>query len=106
MAISEKQKTVCQDHFRAMAYTLYAMGDGRDGSEPWKLQQTHMGGFIQAVELLEVMSREEVQQIIDEVHLEVFGEARLDRRERIDGIDAKVERGDWESFDAPAWTRR
>ncbi len=62
-------------------------------------------GFSEAAQLLKLLSLEEVQQIIDEAHLEILGEPRLARRERLDGLGAKVARGEWDEFDKPAYER-
>jgi len=34
-----------------------------------------------------------------------LGESRLERRERLDGLDAKMERGEWDFFEDPAYER-
>ena len=94
-----------KEHFAKLVHELYSLGDGRDGSEAWQLHRARVRGFQECGRLLGLIDLEDVQTIIDAAHLDIFGEARLDRRERIDGIGAKAERGEWDDFDAPAYER-
>ena len=94
-----------KEHFARLVHELYSLGDGRDGSQAWQLHRSRVRGFQECGRLLGFMSLEDVQIIIDAAHLDILGEARLDRRERIDGIGAKAERGEWDDFDAPAYER-
>ena len=94
-----------KEHFAKLVYELYSLGDGRDGSEAWQLHRARVRGFQECGRLLGLMSLEDVQTIMDAAHLDIFWEARFDRRERLDGNGAKAERGEWDDFDAPAYER-
>ena len=99
------QKAALLAHFEQLVTALYALGDGRDDDEEWYRHQARVRGFQEAARVLELVTVEEVQVIIDAAHNAAFGESRRERRERIDGTDAKVERGDWDSFESPAYER-
>ena len=92
-------------HFEQLVQMLYALGDGRDASEEWYRHQARVRGFQEAARVLELITVEEVQVIIDTAHAAAFGESRRARRERLDGTEAKVERGEWDSFESPAYER-
>jgi len=99
------QRQTTADYFAELARELYRLGDGRDGSEQWELHRARVRGFQEAARLLGLLSLEDVQSIIDAAHLEILGESRLERRERLDGLAAKVERGEWGDFEGPAYER-
>lgn len=102
---TQQQAAQLRRHFAELVRDLYKLGDGRDGSRAWQECRGRVQGFSEAAQLLKLLSLDEVQQIIDEAHLEILGEPRLARRERLEGIGAKVERGDWDEFDKPAYER-
>lgn len=101
----QQQLEKARNYFIELVRALYKIGDGRDGSEEWRLHQARVRGFQEAARLLEIFTYEEVQQIIDATHLEIMGETRQERRARLDGVDEKLEQGDWDAFDAPAYER-
>ena len=101
----KEQFNIAQEHFIGLLRGLYTIGDGRDGSEEWRLHQARVRGFQEAARVLEIFSYEEVQQIIDATHLEIMGETRQERRARLDGVDERLEQGDWDAFDTPAYER-
>jgi len=94
-----------KNYFTDLVRELYRLGDGRDGSEQWVLQRARVGGFQEAARLMELLSLDDIQAIIDAAHLEILGESRLERRQRLDGLAAKVERGEWADFEGPAYER-
>jgi hypothetical protein len=75
---------------------------GKDNSE----QRLRAQGFIHAGELLHLCSRQQVQQLMEKVHLEVFGISIADRKP-----SAQVRRqqalqlGDYAYFEEPAFNR-
>ena len=105
MPTVREQKASLLAHFEHLVQALYALGDGRSGSEQWYCHQARVRGFQEAARILELMTVDEIQMIIDTAHTAAFGESRRERRERLDGTDAKVERGDWDSFESPAYER-
>ena len=104
MSKSDQIKQV-SDRLTELVRDLYRLGDGRDGSPEWELHRARVRGFQEAARMLGLLTAEDVQAIIDAAHLEILGESRLDRRERLDGLDAKVARGDWDDFEGPAYQR-
>ncbi|WP_100644694.1 hypothetical protein [Alteromonas facilis] len=63
-------------------------------------------GMLQAAELLNILSRDDAQQLIETVHVEVFGEtteARADRKRRLQELK---ETDPDEYFATPAIERR
>lgn len=75
---------------------------GKDNSE----QRLRAQGFIHAGELLQLCSRQQVQQLMEKVHLEVFGISIFERKP-----SAKARRqqalqlGDYAYFEEPAFNR-
>lgn len=92
-------------HFEMLVRDLYAMGDGRDGDTAWQLHLARTKGVAEAGRILGLVSADDIQLVIDAVHLDVLGETRDARRERLEGTEARVERGDWDFFEAPAYER-
>ena len=92
-------------HFEGLAKSFYELGDGRDDNEDWHRHRARIRGFQEAARVLELMTLDDVMGILDAAHLEAFGESRAARAERLDGPEAKAERGEWDSFDSPAYER-
>jgi hypothetical protein len=46
-----------------------------------------------------------LQDTIDQIHLEVFGESRLDRRRRLQKLQQSAEGMNWKQLDTPAFER-
>lgn len=105
MTTNRERKGTLLVHFEQLVQMLYALGDGRDGSEEWYRHQARVRGFQEAARVLKLITVEEVQIIIDTAHTAAFGESRGERRERLDGTEAKVERAEWDSFESPAYER-
>ena len=105
MTTTRERKGTLLAHFEQLVQMLYVLGDGRDDSEEWYRHQARVRGFQEAARVLELITVEEVQVVIDTAHTAAFGESRRERRERLDGADAKVERGEWDSFESPAYER-
>ena len=105
MATQREQREQLITHLKGLLEQLYEIGDGHDGAEGWERHRARVRGFQEAARLLGLLSLEDVQSIIDAAHLEILGESRLERRERLDGLAAKVERGEWGDFEGPAYER-
>jgi len=99
------QRQIVAEVFTDLVHELYRLGDGRDSSEQWQLHRARVRGFQEAARLLGLLTLADVQRIIDAAHLDAFGESRLERRERLDGVAAKVQRGEWDDFEGPAYQR-
>lgn len=63
-------------------------------------------GFIHAGELLQLCSRAEVQQLMEQVHQDVFGISIAERRPKEQARRQKaLQLGDYDYFDEPAFNR-
>lgn len=88
-----------ESQFRDIFQTSKA---GKDNSE----QRLRAQGFIHAGELLQLCTRQQVQQLMEQVHLEVFG---IRISERQPGAARRrqqaLQLGDYDYFDEPAFMR-
>jgi len=62
-------------------------------------------GFIQAGELLSVINREQSAQIMENVHLQVFGETISERKSKKEAFKEALKSRDDSYFDIPAYER-
>ena len=90
-----------EGRFKELLQSLYAFGDAkvtRQGTAEPEDRRFYRGSL-----LLEVTDNTRLQEIVDRVHLEVFGESLDDRRKA-----AKLGRQtikDWSLYDRPAFER-
>ena len=103
MATLKEQREQLTTHLRGLLEQLYEIGDGHDGSEEWERHRARVAGFQEAGRVLGVLDKEMVQALIEEAHFKVFEETRDARKKRIK--NDKVERGEWDDFDKPAYER-
>ena len=79
---------------------------GKDNSE----QRLRAQGFIHAGELLQLLqlcSRQQVQQLMEKVHLEVFGVSIADRKPSAQARRQQaLQLGDYAYFEEPAFHRQ
>ena len=66
-----------------MAEALYRAGDSISHDESWEYQKNYLWDYSNAGKTIELVSAEEIQEVIDRAHLKVYGEARADRAERL-----------------------
>ena len=94
---------------RCLTVDLYDLGDFTVKDPQRQLHEAKLDGFIDAGLLLKVCVREDMQQVIDACHMEVFRESRAERKKRIieekGATDDEVTITDWDSFDSPAFER-
>lgn len=88
-----------ESQFRDIFQTSKA---GRDNSE----QRLRAQGFIHAGELLELCTRQQVQQLMERVHLEVFG-IHISERQPAEARRRQqaLQLGDYDYFDEPVFIR-
>lgn len=88
---------------------LYSMGDFTVDTPARRLCEAKLDGFINAGFLLSVCSGTDMQEVIDQCHLETFGETRSDRRKRLteepEPHTDSAASADWAKFDSPAYER-
>lgn len=76
---------------------------GKENSE----QRLRAQGFIHAGELLEICSRQEVHQLMEQTHIEVFGASIADRKpSELARRQQALKLGDYDYFDEPALLRQ
>ena len=94
---------------KQMTLALYELGDFTSDEPDRDLLSKKIEGFIEAGLLIEVVTRAEAQKAIDLCHIDVFGESRLERRERIQSGQSKPKVDDseidWGAFDSPSFDR-
>lgn len=93
---------------RCLTVDLYGLGDFTVKDPQRQLHAAKLDGFIDAGLLLKVCLREDMQQVIDACHMEVFRESREERKKRITEEKATDDGDtitDWDSFDSPAFER-
>jgi Zn-finger domain-containing protein len=98
------------------AAELYDLGDFTSTDSKREALSSKIEGFAAAGTIIEVVSPDEVQKVIDRAHFEAFGEEREARRARIleeraaqagEGSDETADRDtDWDVYDTPAVDRR
>lgn len=98
------------------AAELYDLGDFTSTDPNRESLSSKIEGFAAAGTIIEVVTPNEVQKVIDRAHFEAFGEEREVRRARIleeraaqagEGSDETADRDtDWDVYDTPAVDRR
>ena len=98
------------------AAELYDLGDFTSTDPKRASLSSKIEGFAAAGTIIEVVTPDEVQKVIDRAHFEAFGEEREARRARIleeraaqagEGSDETADRDtDWDVYDTPAVDRR
>lgn len=93
------------ERFDALVRELYAVGDARSNTEEWRKRDDHLSGYIDAIAVTELIEMQVLQETIDRIHLEVFGESRLERRRRLQKLQESAEEMNWKQLDTPAFER-
>ena len=95
------------------AKELYALGDFTCEDKERVNLSSKIEGFAAAGSIIELVTRAEIQKVIDKAHFEQFGEEREARRMRILEERAKnkddadlAEDIDWDVYDSPAKDRK
>ena len=95
---------------RELATELYDLGDFTSKDPDREIISAKIQGFADAGQTVEVVTSQEIQQVIDKVHLAKFGEEREARRARVLEEQAKGAAGsedssedvtDWDKYDSP-----
>ncbi|MGB0188623.1 MAG: hypothetical protein ACPF9H_08385 [Aequoribacter sp.] len=105
MQSTRKIKSDLLTHFRYLVTELYGSGDGFSTTTEWRQKDQHLQGYIDAIIVTGLIDAAELQSIIDEIHLDTFGESRLDRRRRLKSLEQGSAIDDWRSFETPAFER-
>ena len=89
-----------------MAEGLYRHGDSINHDEAWERQRSFLWGYGDAGKTINLVSAEDIQQVIDRAHGRVYGESRVSRIERLKPIGDGSEEPDWDAFDSPTYERK
>ena len=104
------------DYLRELAKfakELYELGDFTCEDEKRVNLSSKIEGFAAAGTIIELVTRAEIQKVIDKAHFAQFGEEREARRTRI--LEEQAAKGssehvtdhvDWDVYDSPAKDRR
>jgi Zn-finger domain-containing protein len=95
------------------AKDLFKLGDFTCEDEKRVNLSSKIEGFVAAGSIIELVTRAEMQKVIDKAHFAEFGEEREARRTRIleERATQKTERDldeevDWDVYDSPAKDRK
>ena len=100
---------------RELATELYEFGDFTSKDPKREIVSAKIQGFADAGQTLEVVTSQEIQQVIDKAHLAKFGEGREARRARVleelaknksHDDSSEEEEIDWDKYDSPARDRK
>ena len=94
-------RAVFEKRFEELLQSLYAFGDAKVPAKEQLSQKIE--GFIEAGLLLEVTDNTRLQEIVDRVHLEVFGESLADRTKAAK-LGLTSDR-DWTEYERPSFER-
>ena len=98
---------------RELARELYELGDFTCEDEKRVNLSSKIQGFTEAGSVIELVTRTEIQDVIDKAHFEMFGEEREARRTRI--LKERALKGsseniandvNWDVYDSPAKDRK
>lgn len=89
-----------------MAEELYRRGDSINHDEAWERQRSFLWGYGDAGKTINLVTSEDIQQVIDRAHQRVYGESRVSRIERLKPIEDESGEPDWDAFDSPTWERK
>jgi hypothetical protein len=89
------------DGLRSKLRRLYLLEEG-EGQKRLALQN-NLTGYLDAAIAAELYTKEELQKIIHDVHLEVYGKTVSERR--LEKADPTSDELDWSYFEQPTWQR-
>ena len=89
-----------------MSEELYRQGDSVSHGDGWESKRSFLWGFAEAGRTLNLVSREDIQRVIDRAHSHIFGEDRVARIERLKASSDGNDVPDWDAFDSPSYVRK
>ena len=106
-----KPLTRCRREFlkglRELCDDLYSLGDSHEPSQKWRESSALAAGYIKAGLLIDIVSRDEIEKVIEDCHFNAFGESKAERRARRSSKPAESnEEIDWSIFDSPSTLRQ
>ena len=96
------QKIHYLEDLRHLLSTLYGVED--EQSDTYKAHKNHLDGFVHAGLHIKLVTKNELQKIVESEHLKVYGKTRNQRsaERQLPGDPLEV---DWASYDKPAIER-
>ena len=94
------------DKLEKMAEELYRLGDSISHDDAWERKRSFLWGYGEAGKTINLVTADDVQEVIDRAHIKVYNESRLSRIERLKPLDDTSEAPDWDSFDTPTYERK
>ncbi|MDA9625471.1 hypothetical protein N9S57_01725 [Luminiphilus sp.] len=89
-----------------MAEGLYRRGDSINHDHAWESQRSFLWGYGDAGKTINLVSAEDIQQVIDRAHERVYGESRVARIKRLKPLEGDSGEPDWDAFDSPTYERK
>jgi len=90
---------------QALALQFSDIFEGRKNHKNVTEQKLRTQGFIQAGELLHICSRDDIQQLMEQIHQQVFGQSIAERQQQQNARQQAIADGDFDYFEQPAWER-
>ena len=99
---NQTQKLKYIDGIKGLLQIFYGT---KDLNSPYRKKlESKVDGFIAAGILIDLVSKRELQKIIDEEHMAAFGMTRTERREKLK-FQSKGAEVDWDIYDIPTIQR-
>jgi len=96
------KKELYLESLRKRVRHLFVYGESHPSEK--ELIAAKLNGFLEVASLIQICSRDELQKVIDEEHLSIFGLSRGERSKRLSDEGALGE-ADWSVYDTPATGR-
>ena len=97
------QKLKYIDGIKDRLRRFYSISDTK--SDHRKMLSHEIDGYMEAGLLAEIIDKQELQRVIDEQHIAVFGISRQERRLEMNSI-LETAPDNWDIYDTPAIDRR
>ena len=97
------QKLKYIDGIKDRLRRFYSISDTK--SDHRKMLSHEIDGYMEAGLLAEIIDKQELQRVIDEQHIAVFGISRQERRLEMKSI-LETAPDNWDKYDTPAIDRR
>ena len=102
MLTTDDVRSTYEHRLRELLKDLYSYGDQR--SEARANLSQRIGGFLEAASVTCLFEPDELQQIVDAVHMATFGQSLQESKQELQ-LGRKVEIS-WDAYDTPTFKRR
>ena len=97
------KKELYLESMRKRVRHLYVYGESHPAEKD--LIAHKLDGFLEAALLLQILSKDQLQQVIDEEHVAIFGMSREERARKRQEEGTSPELADWSAYESPATDR-